>query len=40
MFVTCGHPAMVDDIRAEVVGTIGKYKEKRIDYYEQLIGWA
>lgn len=39
-FVTCGHPAMVDDIRAEVVGTIGKYKEKRIDYYEQLIGWA
>lgn len=38
-FVTCGHPTMVDDIRAEVVDSIGKY-ENRIDFYEKLLGWA
>ncbi|RCK62338.1 putative ferric reductase transmembrane component [Candida viswanathii] len=38
-FVTCGHPAMVDDVRAEVVDAIGKH-ENRIDFYEQLLGWS
>lgn len=38
-FVTCGHPAMVDDVRAEVVDAIGKH-ENRIDFFEQLLGWA
>lgn len=39
-FVTCGHPAMVDDIRAEVIKHVGQHSNKRIDFYEQLIGWA
>ncbi|KAL6454245.1 LOW QUALITY PROTEIN: CFL1 Probable ferric reductase transmembrane component [Candida maltosa Xu316] len=38
-FVSCGHPAMVDDIRAEVIDAVGKHN-KRIDFYDQLIGWA
>lgn len=39
-FVTCGHPVMVDDLRASVVKHIGVEKSKRIDYYEQLQVWA
>ncbi|KAL6019888.1 hypothetical protein ACNR91_001755 [Candidozyma auris] len=34
-FVTCGHPAMVDDVRAGVVQNIDS-TPKRIDFFEQL----
>lgn len=39
-FVTCGHPAMVDDLRASVVRHINNADRKRIDYFEQLQVWA
>lgn len=39
-FVTCGHPAMVDDIRAAVANNIDNKEGKRVDYYEQLQVWA
>ncbi|RCK66705.1 putative ferric reductase transmembrane component [Candida viswanathii] len=39
-FVTCGHPAMVDDIRAEAARRIDNIEHKRVDYYEQLQVWA
>ncbi|CAK9435441.1 uncharacterized protein LODBEIA_P01680 [Lodderomyces beijingensis] len=39
-FVTCGHPAMVDDIRAAVVANIANGEKKRVDYFEQLQVWA
>ncbi|RLV91420.1 putative ferric reductase transmembrane component [Spathaspora sp. JA1] len=39
-FVTCGHPAMVDDIRHEVVKSLDKTDGKRVDFYEQLLSWA
>ncbi|KAI3405753.2 hypothetical protein KGF56_001360 [Candida oxycetoniae] len=39
-FVTCGHPAMVDDIRASVVNNIANDGKKRVDYFEQLQVWA
>ena len=39
-FATCGHPSMIDETRAEVIKHVGKHKHKRIDFYEQLIGWA
>lgn len=39
-FVTCGHPAMVDDIRVAVANNIDNKEGKRVDYYEQLQVWA
>lgn len=39
-FVTCGHPAMVDEIRALVVNNIDNNEKKRVDYFEQLQVWA
>ncbi|CAK7894701.1 ferric/cupric reductase transmembrane component 1 [[Candida] anglica] len=36
-FITCGHPVMVDEVRAAVVQNIG---QKRADYFEQLQVWA
>ncbi|KAI5959529.1 hypothetical protein KGF57_002054 [Candida theae] len=39
-FITCGHPAMVDDLRASVVRHIDNVDRKRIDYFEQLQVWA
>ncbi|KAK6458025.1 ferric reductase [Scheffersomyces xylosifermentans] len=39
-FVTCGHPVMVDEIRAAVVDNIGNEDRKRVDYFEQLQVWA
>ncbi|KAI5954163.1 hypothetical protein CANMA_005002 [Candida margitis] len=39
-FVTCGHPAMVDDLRSSVVLHINNADRKRIDYFEQLQVWA
>ncbi|CUM62687.1 uncharacterized protein PRCAT00000243001 [Priceomyces carsonii] len=39
-FIACGHPSMVDDIRAAVVSNVGIAKGKRIDYFEQLQVWA
>lgn len=39
-FVTCGHPVMVDDLRAAVVHNIYNDEKKRVDYYEQLQVWA
>ncbi|PSK39593.1 hypothetical protein C7M61_001392 [Candidozyma pseudohaemuli] len=38
-FITCGHPAMVDDVRAGVVSRIDT-TEKRIDFFEQLQVWT
>lgn len=38
-FVTCGHPSLVDDIRAGVVSRIDTTK-KRIDFFEQLQVWT
>lgn len=38
-FVACGHPAMVDSLRHEVVQLIGT-TSKRVDYFEQLQVWA
>ena len=39
-FITCGHPGMVDDIRASVVNNIDNDESKRVDYFEQLQVWA
>ncbi|ODV67442.1 hypothetical protein HYPBUDRAFT_152383 [Hyphopichia burtonii NRRL Y-1933] len=39
-FVTCGHPVMVDDLRAAVVNNLDNDEKKRVDYYEQLQVWA
>ncbi|EGW33321.1 ferric reductase [Spathaspora passalidarum NRRL Y-27907] len=39
-FITCGHPAMVDDIRAAVIRNIDNKERKRVDYYEKLQVWA
>ncbi|CUM52483.1 uncharacterized protein AC631_05820 [Debaryomyces fabryi] len=39
-FITCGHPNMVDDIRASVVKNIDNEDHKRVDYFEQLQVWA
>lgn len=38
-FVACGHPVMVDDLRATVVESIYR-TEKRIDFFDQLQVWA
>lgn len=38
-FVTCGHPAMVDDVRYTVLQAMDK-SDKRIDFYDQLQVWA
>lgn len=38
-FVSCGHPAMVDELRHVVVSRID-HTPKRIDFYEQLQIWA
>ncbi|KAF3984980.1 hypothetical protein FT663_04778 [Candidozyma haemuli var. vulneris] len=38
-FITCGHPAMVDDVRAGVVSRIDT-TSKRIDFFEQLQVWT
>ncbi|KAF3986430.1 hypothetical protein FT663_04560 [Candidozyma haemuli var. vulneris] len=38
-FVSCGHPAMVDDLRRSVVEKIDT-TNKRIDFFEQLQVWA
>lgn len=39
-FITCGHPIMVDDLRASVVKNIDNKEGKRVDYFEQLQVWA
>lgn len=39
-YITCGHPVMVDDLRAAVVNNIDNPQHKRIDYFEQLQVWA
>lgn len=39
-YITCGHPVMVDDLRAAVVNNINNPEHKRIDYFEQLQVWA
>lgn len=38
--VTCGHPAMVDEVRHCVVQNIANEENKRVDYFEQLQVWA
>ncbi|KAK6465100.1 ferric reductase [Scheffersomyces coipomensis] len=39
-FVACGHPVMVDDVRASIVQNIDINSNKRIDYFEQLQVWS
>jgi predicted ferric reductase len=39
-FITCGHPVMVDELRAAVVKNIDNEYGKRVDYFEQLQVWA
>lgn len=38
-FVTCGHPAMVDDLRLNVLRAMDT-TSKRVDFYDQLQVWA
>lgn len=39
-FVTCGHPAMVDELRCQVIKVINNPEKKRVDFYDQLQGWS
>ena len=39
-FVSCGHPAMVDEIRYQILQNINNVENKRVDFYEQLQIWA
>lgn len=39
-FVSCGHPAMVDEIRYQILQNIKNDERKRVDFYEQLQIWA
>ncbi|RCK57729.1 putative ferric reductase transmembrane component [Candida viswanathii] len=39
-FVTCGHPAMVDELRYFVAQNVDNPYHKRVDFYEQLQVWA
>lgn len=39
-FIACGHPRMVDDLRAAVVANIDNPTHNRLDYFEQLQVWA
>ncbi|KAL6454355.1 CFL1 Probable ferric reductase transmembrane component [Candida maltosa Xu316] len=39
-FVACCHPAMVDDVRHEVCKNVDNPEKVRVDFYEQLLGWA
>ncbi|QWU87494.1 hypothetical protein CA3LBN_001759 [Candidozyma haemuli] len=38
-FVTCGHPAMVDDIRKQVVDTLAVDPTSKIELFEQFQMW-
>lgn len=38
-FISCGHPAMVDDLRVSVVNKLA-HTDKRIDCFDQLQSWA
>lgn len=38
-FVSCGHPALIDDLRYHVVKNIDQFS-KRVDFFEQLEVWA
>lgn len=38
-FVTCGHPAMVDELRFAVTQNLNVSKH-RVEYHEQLQTWA
>ncbi len=39
-FVTCGHPAMVDELRYQVANSLAYVSNRRIDFFEQLQVWA
>ena len=39
-FVTCGHPAMVDEVRYFASHNISNPEHKRVDFYEKLQVWA
>ncbi|RCK62988.1 putative ferric reductase transmembrane component [Candida viswanathii] len=39
-FVTCGHPAMVDEVRYFTAHNLRNPDHKRVDFYEQLQVWA
>lgn len=38
-FVTCGHPAMVDDIRAQIVQELARDPSQKIELFEQFQMW-
>ncbi|KAL6452303.1 CFL1 Probable ferric reductase transmembrane component [Candida maltosa Xu316] len=38
--ITCGHPAMVDEVRYSTCQSIDNPQGKRVDYYEMLQVWA
>lgn len=38
-FVTCGHPAMVDDIRLQVVDTLAVDPSRKVELFEQFQMW-
>ncbi|KAI5968930.1 hypothetical protein KGF57_000045 [Candida theae] len=39
-FVTCGHPAMVDQVRYYCAKNVSNKEKKRVDFYEQIQVWA
>lgn len=39
-FITCGHPIMVDELRASVANNVDNSDRKLVDYFEQLQVWA
>ncbi|KAL6454293.1 CFL1 Probable ferric reductase transmembrane component [Candida maltosa Xu316] len=39
-FVTCGHPAMVDEVRYFTCKNINNPEKKRVDFFEQVQVWA
>lgn len=39
-FVTCGHPAMVDQVRYYCAKNVSNKERKRVYFYEQIQVWA
>lgn len=39
-FVTCGHPAMVDELRYCCAHNVDNKERKRVDFFEQIQVWA
>ena len=39
-FVSCGHPAMVDELRYFCSKNVDNSEKKRVDFYEQVQVWT